>query len=74
MSRPATISPTTSGAWSLRAMIPNAFATNRKRLETLSDKELAEFIEKKIINDPQAKRIDILKWLKSSDQETIYKQ
>ena len=52
----------------------DAFATNRKRLETLSDKELAEFIEKKIINDPKAKRIDVLKWLKSSDREIIYKK
>ena len=39
----------------------------------LSDKELAEFIEKKIINDPKAKRIDVLKWLKSSDPEMKYK-
>ena len=51
----------------------DVFATNRKRLEALSDKELAEFIEKKIINDPKAKRIDVLKWLKSSDPEMKYK-
>ena len=51
----------------------DVFATNRKRLEALSDKELAEFIENKIINDPKAKRIDVLKWLKSSDPEMKYK-
>ena len=43
--------------------------TNRKKLESMTDIELAKFIKEKIINNPKAKDIDIYKWLKSNTLE-----
>jgi len=52
----------------------DVYSTNRKKLEAMSDEKLAEFIENKFIRDPDAKNIDVLKWLKSHSEEMVYKK
>lgn len=52
----------------------DGWATNRQRLAAMSDENLAKFIEEKLLNDPDAKAIDVLKWLRSGDARIIYKE
>ena len=47
--------------------------TNRKMLESMSDKELAGFLEE-IIKNPNATKIDVHKWLVETNKEFIYKK
>ncbi len=52
----------------------DVYSTNRKKLEAMSDEKLADFIENKLIKDPNAENIDVLKWLKSHSEEMPYKK
>lgn len=52
----------------------DTFATNREKLRVMTDKELADFIEKEIITDPNSTQIDMYKWLTSNDSKMIYKK
>lgn len=46
---------------------------NRGWLRTMSDEELAEFIEERVITNPRLNQIDFLAWLRSADPAFIYK-
>lgn len=50
------------------------YSTNRKKLESMSDEDLADFIEKNIIGDPKAKQIDLLTWLRETSPAMTYKK
>ena len=52
----------------------DTLATNREKLRAMTDKELADFIEKKIITDPNSTQIDVYKWLISNDSKMLYKK
>ena len=46
----------------------DTIVTNRRRMEMMSDEELARFIEEEIIDNPKAKSIDFVSWLKEECQ------
>ncbi len=48
--------------------------TNRKKMEAMSDKMMAEYLEQNLLSDPNAGNIDVLRWLKSADSKPIYKK
>lgn len=50
-----------------------AARTNRKKMELMSDKMMAEYLEQNLLSDPDAAKIDVLKWLKSVDPKAVYK-
>lgn len=52
----------------------DTLATNREKLRAMTDKELADFIEKKIIMNPNSSQIDVYSWLKSNDSKIIYRK
>lgn len=48
--------------------------TNRKKMELMSDKKMAEYLEQNLLSDPNARNIDALKWLESADPKAVYKK
>ena len=52
----------------------SAANTNRKKMEAMSDKKMAEYLEQNLLSDPNARNIDVLEWLKSAEPQAIYKK
>ena len=50
----------------------DAFPTNRKKLASMTNEQLARFIVDEIIKKPNVNYVDVLKWLKSTDSKTNY--
>lgn len=48
-------------------------SSNRKRMEAMSNRKMAEYLIDNLLSNPDPEKIDVLKWLESADPKAIYK-
>ena len=48
-------------------------SSNRKKMESMSNRKMAEYLFDNLLSDPDPGKIDVLKWLESADPKATHK-